>query len=91
MHTYMHVFISSHQCLDLGYIRLVRRNLSAQQSAEQQLHKMKGDELQRMELAIRNMHGSVDKDLFRDHHKTCFTSPEKFVFHAHPGDQVWEI
>ncbi len=76
------------QCFDLGYIRLLRRNLLAKQSAEQQMHKMKSDELQRMEMAIRNMHGSSDKEMFIDANKSAFYLPKLFDFHPHPGDQV---
>ncbi|XP_072027209.1 SLIT-ROBO Rho GTPase-activating protein 3-like isoform X2 [Amphiura filiformis] len=78
-------------CLDLGYIRLLKRNLMAKQSAEQQMHKMKSEELQRLELAIRNMHGSSDKELFLDANKNAFTLPELFDFHPHPGDQTHEM
>ncbi|XP_072181747.1 SLIT-ROBO Rho GTPase-activating protein 3-like [Diadema setosum] len=73
-------------CLDLGYVRKTQKMLYAFQASQTQLLRLQQEDLQRLELNIRSMSASKDKDSFLEAHRNAFTTPETFQFIPHGGD-----
>nr|XP_054749801.1 SLIT-ROBO Rho GTPase-activating protein 1-like [Lytechinus pictus] len=75
-------------CLDLGYVRKTQKMLYAFQTSLNQVVKLQQEELQRLELNIRNMNAKKDKEAFLENHKAAFSTPDTFQFQPHGGDNV---
>lgn len=75
-------------CLDLGYVRKTQKMLYAFQTSLNQVAKLQQEDLHRLELNVRNMNATKDKEAFLETHKAAFASPDTFQFHPHGGDNV---